>query len=384
MSQVTARKRGSFWEYRFEGISVEGKRKQYSKSGFKTKKEALQAGTAMLVKYNRTGILFESRDMSIADFANYWYENYALKNLRANTLRSYQSIMVNIIKPELGSYNLSTSKRSIFIEFFNRLSSNYTKATLKTIKTILHEMYDYAINLEWIEYNPLDKIRLPENTKKKSEKDVIHKDDFTKIFEAVSESYKFIFLLVWNTGLRITEACSLSWDDIDFENQRIFVRKQIINHMISPLKTQNSERTIPFGESLKAVLLAEKNKQDESRKFYGRYYTYYSIDKTKKVVISKENRLDIVARRENGLRIVPSSIQCLVSKLNNKLGINFSFHSLRHGHTTMLVENNAPIKAVQARLGHSSPQITMNIYAHVTKSQEDQIVEILEQIAHEK
>ena len=45
MAEVTARKRGSKWEYRFEGISVDGKRKQYSKSGFRTKKEAMTAGT---------------------------------------------------------------------------------------------------------------------------------------------------------------------------------------------------------------------------------------------------------------------------------------------------------------------------------------------------
>ena len=50
MAQVTARKRGKNWEYRFEIASVDGKRKQKSKGGFRTKTEAMKAGTEALNK----------------------------------------------------------------------------------------------------------------------------------------------------------------------------------------------------------------------------------------------------------------------------------------------------------------------------------------------
>ena len=49
------RKRGDKWEYRFEGARIDGKRKQYSKGGFRTKKDALEAGTAALAAY-QTGL----------------------------------------------------------------------------------------------------------------------------------------------------------------------------------------------------------------------------------------------------------------------------------------------------------------------------------------
>ena len=49
MADINVIKRGSKWQYRFEGASINGKRKQYSKSGFNTKKEALEAGAKALV-----------------------------------------------------------------------------------------------------------------------------------------------------------------------------------------------------------------------------------------------------------------------------------------------------------------------------------------------
>lgn len=51
MAQINTIKRGNKWQYRFEGKIVDGKRKQYSKSGFLTKKEALIAGTKALNEY---------------------------------------------------------------------------------------------------------------------------------------------------------------------------------------------------------------------------------------------------------------------------------------------------------------------------------------------
>ena len=60
MAQVNVRNRkkadgSNNWEYRFEAAKVDGKRKHISKSGFRTKKEALEAGTKALAEYNNAG-----------------------------------------------------------------------------------------------------------------------------------------------------------------------------------------------------------------------------------------------------------------------------------------------------------------------------------------
>ena len=63
-------------------------------------------------------------------------------------------------------------------------------------------------------------------------------------------------------------------------------------------------------------------------------------------------------------------IQHTSSVIHNQLDFkDFDFHSLRHTHTTMLIENGAPPVYVQNRLGHKNLDTTMNIYAnHMTET----------------
>ena len=82
MSEINTRKRGDKWEYRFEAARIDGKRKQISKGGFKTKKEALEAGTKALASYNNSGLKFEPTDISVSDYLDYWFDTYCKTELK--------------------------------------------------------------------------------------------------------------------------------------------------------------------------------------------------------------------------------------------------------------------------------------------------------------
>lgn len=385
MSEVTARKRGTKWEYRFEGISINGKRKQYSKSGFRTKKEAQTAGASAYAAFCKCGIVFEPKKMSLADLVDHYLETYVKTNLTRNAYKTYEHLARNHIKPVLGQYDYSTMKKDIFVKFFNDLAKSYTKKTLKVIKIILNGAYNIALDMDWIEYNPISRVKVPENTKKAKKKCPLTKEDYDRMIREVGEDsdYYVPLQIGWFTGMRIGEVLALTWDDVDLEKGIIHIRKQIIDHEVASLKTASSKRDIRIGKTLTDILKAERERQLKHRRDYRTYYTTYA-EEDGFVVISAKDTVDYVCRRQNGDAIKEASLQWKCARMAEFLDKPFSFHVFRHTHPTLLLEAGATVKAVQARLGHSSPETTLEIYSHVTQAQEDEAVELFEKIAHEK
>ena len=90
MAEINVRKRGQKWEYRFEAAKINGKRKQIGKGGFRTKKEALEAGAEALAEYKKSGKSFKPSEMSFSDLLDEWYENYCKVELKDTTLIGYE------------------------------------------------------------------------------------------------------------------------------------------------------------------------------------------------------------------------------------------------------------------------------------------------------
>ena len=58
------------------------------------------------------------------------------------------------------------------------------------------------------------------------------------------------------------------------------------------------------------------------------------------------------------------------------------FHSLRHTHATLLLSSGVNIKAVQERLGHKKPNITLDVYTHVTDEMRDFTLDVLNKMSN--
>ena len=68
---INIRKRGKVYQYQFEIAPIEGKRKQITNSGFKTKKDAEDAGIKAYNEYNQTGHSIAPTSISYADYLDY-------------------------------------------------------------------------------------------------------------------------------------------------------------------------------------------------------------------------------------------------------------------------------------------------------------------------
>ncbi|GAA0673784.1 site-specific integrase [Clostridium cadaveris] len=404
MATVNVTKRGSKWQYSFEGAKIEGKRNRISKSGFRTKKEALEAGTAALAEYNNAGLHFEPKNISVSDYMDYWYEHYVLLNCKYNTQKNYKMIIETHIKPTLGIYALKSLTPSILQEFVNsKFKDGYSKNYLSNLINVLSSSLKYSVHpYKFIKDNPMQYIRPPkyEYSKLETNHKIISADDFKRILNRfpLGSSFYISLMLGYYTGCRIGEVMGLTWDDINFEDSTVNINKILYKRESSmcfgSTKTSSSVRTIKIGETLVNALRLQKKWQLENRLKYGEHFIQQYkktevIDNTEITRIYSSplslnmplEKVNFVNTKENGEFITSESFKYASRIIHHELGIVFNFHSLRHTHATILIENGANIKDVQTRLGHAKIETTLDTYTHDTEQMSNESVNIFEKAA---
>ena len=417
------RKRGSTWSYYFDLGKVEGKRKKKEKGGFRTKKEAELALAAALNEYNNTGQVFEPSGITVADYLGQWYGLSCMPNLKYNTQLAYQRIIEGHLVPRFGNYRLKALTPAMLQEYANSLKLNgYSKSHITSILTVFQSALDYAVEpLHYISQNPMKAVRMPKIERKPRERIILSLEDWRRIIGRFKDTRYYIPLMTgFYTGLRISEAFALTWDDIDLDKRTLTVNKQVIkripgtdareaavhkdNSMQRPSwyfttpKTSASVRTIPFGATLYNALKAEHAAQVKNEIKYGESYTIHVLKKetdekgnsiyrivpVQKCIGSQLERTKLVCIDKNGQYTSTDSFKYCSRTIHHELHLAFDYHSLRHTHATILVEAGANIKNVQKRLGHADIKTTLQTYVHDTEKMGERSVELFEQITAAK
>lgn len=385
------------WQYRFEAASVDGKRKQISKGGFKTKKEAMDAGIKALAEYNNGGQIDKPAEISLSDYFDIWLKQYVEVNLRPKTQASYKGIINNHIRPKIGHYKLNAISPYILQEFANELKNkSYSRRHIVNILSTITTALNYAIEpLRYVKDNPMRYVKIPKIERAPRQRIVLSNENWKKIISRFpfGNKYHIPLIIGYHTGMRISEVFALTWNDIDLNCAEIHVNKQIVKikndnekakWCFGPTKTKSSNRIIKIGESLVKILKKEKARQNENRLRYGEYYTSYSLnqinEQINEFILSENNDLKLICVDENGQFVTTDSFKYCSRVIHHELKIEFDFHSLRHTHATILVENGADIKNVQKRLGHEKIETTLQTYVHDTEEMAEKSVDIFEQV----
>lgn len=402
-------KKGFTYEYRFETAPVGGQRKWISKGGFENEETARIEGIRALNEYNTCGKVVEPTSMSFADFLEHWIVNDCSATLNEVTILNYRKKIKNLIVPTLGKYKVNTIDRDKLQNLLVYLHNNgYSGNTLSSVKGILTKCFNYAIYSNYLVKSPAISLKVPKNENtdiptRTSPHIYLTKEQITSIFERfpISSSSHLPLMIGLHCGMRLGEVFALTWDDIDLEEKKISINKQIqwrqFKRTDEEKKATNgkttedsgcwyfsstkykSDRVIEIDEELYNLLCAEKEKQEKATPYFAeRYSHYYETDKREITTTETERKINFVCVREDGTYITPRIMQHTSRVIHNELNIKeFDFHSLRHTHATVLLEKGAPLKYIQQRLGHKKIDITINVYQHLTEDLKQKGVTIL-------
>ncbi len=419
MADIRIYKRGKVYQYQFEIAPRGGKRKYINKSGFKTRAEAHKEGVIAYNNYYNVGKKVKTTDMSYADFLDYWLDTYANLNCKYATIMSYNNIIKNHIKPNLGHYRISQIDSKTIQEFINQLYVKYgfSKWYLKNILKVIKGTFRYAYyNLGYIGDNPAERVHIPKyDIVTGDPAHIFTQEEIERILDRFKDTHSiyYSFLTAYYTGMRVSEVYALTWDCVDFEKKTITVNKNLIKknqfglpkrknitkgHSVGvwyygTCKNPQSRRTITIGDRLVKALKEYKKEQEENRKFYGDSYLKHYEKRVINEITNKEEikivdakaelelalpEAKLVFIKENGQFLGTDSCKYAFKVLHYELGIPCRFHDFRDTHATRLIEQGADIKAVSKRLGHSTIMTTYNIYVRVTDKMETDTVDKFE------
>ena len=382
-SKIRIRKRGNTYSYSFD-ISKHPRRMK-EKGGFATEDEAFDAGVAAYADWKSGNIGITSERVTLKDYLASWLENVARPNVKRTTYVNYQCAIEKRIVPYLGDHVIQDLRPRHVDEWLKTLAKNgMSRGTIQQTKTVLSTALKYAIYpAELIASNPSTGLSIPRSAPKQVVKrTVITPEQFADLFQ--HSKYRPALKLLYHTGMRISEAMGLIWEDIDLKTGKITVVRQRIKDYFETPKTESSARTFYADAALLAYLRSLKAAQAKDEMRLGEAYQITYEDKAHDravVVLPKKlppvptlERRALLCVKNNGAPILKDSFK----KMLQKHGLNA--HSFRHTHATQLIEAEAKPVDVAARLGHKDATITQNLYAHDTKEMQQETARIFGEI----
>ncbi len=324
MARVYKRKgkKGFTW---YVDYTFKGRRIRRALPYVKTRKEAEKVLASILSKIAKKEYLgIEEKEITLEEFTHKYLEysktsksfkTYEMDSIAIKHFLEFMDkkvMLSEITKEDIEEFKIYLIKKGLKPKSIN----NYCGA--------LRTMFNKAVEWEYIKSSPFKGIKLlrlpPPNWK------WITPEEAEKLIHCASPHLKPIIMVALYTGLRKSELLSLRWENIDFHNEVIRIKKT---------KTRK-ERFIPVHPRVKKILLElYYNKKSE--------YVFTYMGKP--------------------VKNIKTSFRTAVKRA----GLNLRFHDLRHTYASWLVMAGVDIRTIQELLGHASIRMTSR-YSHLAPS----------------
>ena len=349
-----------------------GKERRTTRRGFKTMKEAKQAERNLLLDVEENGLPSNQsdgfRDPTFEELASLWLENYKT-TVKPSTFENVRSKVEKMTEEHFKEMKLKKITVAYCQKIVIELSKSYV--LYNHYLSVINRIFKYAVLMDILDSNPFDKVIKPKSRQVQRKGNFLTKEElkeFLKLAQTATLSYFFPLVhLMSYTGLRQGEALALKWSDIDFENKKITVNKTAVRingkQSLQSPKTKNSKRVISIDPTTISILKSWKKDQI---KIYFKNGKHFEGDEN---FIFTNKRGDWV-HIHNFIRYFKRFIA------DHKLK-PITPHGLRHTHASLLFSAGVEPKNISDRLGHSTVQITLDLYTHITEEQRTDTVDKL-------
>jgi integrase len=347
------RKRGSSWTVVYdEGYDEHRRRRQRSKGGFPTRRDAQHFLTDMLARVG-DGSYAQPSKQTLGDYLTREWLPAIESTVRPLTFTQYRSVVRIRIVPTLGHLRLQALTGGHVNMLYRELEqAGLSVATRRQTHAVLHRALCDAVRWGRLIRNPADMADPPSAARTRVQSWTAK--ELGRFLEHVrGDRFFALWRLAATTGLRRGELAGLTWRCLDLENARVSVEQQLIptrgGVSFGPPKSSRSRRTVALDAETVNVLGEHREIQLAERAFAGDAY----LDQ------------DLVFADELGGTIHPQRLTEWFGQLRKAAGLpTGTLHVLRHTAATLALTSGIPVHIVAARLGDNANTV-LSTYAHL-------------------
>jgi integrase len=350
-------------------ISHNGKRTS-RKVGDKKSAEAVASTIRAKLQLGEFGFEEQKPVPTFKEYSSKWIDGYVRSQCRESTFDEYESVLRNHVLPVFKGQGIdSITKGDIRDLLLAKHNNGLSIKRTMLIKDVISGVFNFALDEELIAANPTTGItkRLFPNSngkKKTVEKtEVFTKDEldlFLETCEIHFKEYYLFFLMAARTGMRLGELLALKWDDIDFNSNYIWVKRSYRRGRFTRPKNGKSRR-VDMSDRLIMALRA-----------------YLSVRKREDLKQGSGEMVELVLHRQ-GQVIEQNFIRRQYKRILRKAGLRYvKPHGLRHAFCTHLLSAGVSPYYVSQQAGHSSINITCDIYGSWISTDENRHVNLLD------
>ncbi|EPR10121.1 tyrosine-type recombinase/integrase [Ruminiclostridium papyrosolvens] len=283
-------------------------------------------------------------NMALSAYLDLWLKVYC-KKLAITTIQGYERYVKKHIKPTLGKIKLGELLPMQITNLYNEMADKkYSAKTILQTHSILRKSLQDALKNGFIYKNPCALVERP--SIKQYKPNVYSSFDFLRLLEVSRNTeHELPIMFAGLCGLRRSEVCGLFWEDLDFENKILSVKRAAVpvkgtdkwEVTVKSTKTYSSERSLTYPDAMDNILKSKR----------GIGLIFHEADGTPMNGANYSHRFKNFLSRNNLKPI--------------------RFHDLRHFNAIIMLENGVSDKVAADRLGHANPNVTKSIYQHTTK-----------------